>query len=121
MLGLGERGGVPDDHCRIKEEEEGDPPSMEKLLLLPIKLLEGDKKGLPLLVGRLGVRGEDELLLLSTFMLSPDSELAILSAADDMAAGLYCENGGDDECCVPVRVGVVVVAQGRRLKRIRTS
>lgn len=79
----GEPGGVPVDHCLIKDEDEGDPPSMEKLL-------EGDKKGLPLLVGRLGVRGEEDelllLLLLSMFMLSPDSELAILSAADAMMA-----------------------------------
>jgi len=54
---LGEPGGVPVDHCLIKDEDEGDPPSMEKLLLLllPMKLLDGDKKGLPLLVGRLGV------------------------------------------------------------------
>jgi hypothetical protein len=55
-LVLGEPGGVPVDHCLIKDEDEGDPPSMEKLLLLlPMKLLDGDKKGLPLLVGRLGV------------------------------------------------------------------
>jgi len=99
LLGLGEPGGVPVDHCLIKDDDEGDPPSMEKLLLLPIKLLDGDKKGLPLLVGRLGVRGdEDELLplLLSMSMLSPDSELAILSAADDMMV------------CVVRRAGMVV-------------
>lgn len=72
------------DHCLVKNEDEGDPQSMEKLLLSPIKLLDGDKKGLPLLVGRLGVRGEGKLSLLSMFMLSPDSELAILSAVDDI-------------------------------------
>lgn len=90
------------DHCLVKNEDERDPQSMEKLLLSPIKLFDGDKKGLPLLVGRLGVRGEGELSLLSIFMLSPDSELAVLSATDDMMfcvvrttvmMGIICELG----------------------------
>lgn len=83
MLGLGEPGGVPDDHCLINDDDEGDPPSMEKLPMLPVKLLDGDKKGLPLLVGRLGVRGDEALRSTFMLLLSPPSELAILSAAND--------------------------------------